>query len=88
MSTGLIALIMVIAVIILAVITKRCTECLLLGSLIGCIFVSGKNFLGDWVQILQDVVADNAWLWLVCGLFGCLIALLKASNAWFLQSVA
>ena len=83
MSTGLIALIMVIAVIILAVITKRCTECLLLGSLVGCIFVSGKNFLGDWVQILQDVVADNAWLWLVCGLFGCLIALLKASKGTF-----
>lgn len=83
MSQGLIAVFIIIAVIIAAVISKRCTECLLLGSVVGAMFLYGKNFLIEWVTILQTVVADNAWLWLVCGLFGSLIALLTASKGTF-----
>lgn len=80
---GLIGLIIVLMVIVGAIITKRCTECLLLGSVIGAIFLYGKDFMTEWVTALQGVVADNAWLWLVCGLFGSLIAVLTASKGTF-----
>ncbi|MCQ2433139.1 MAG: hypothetical protein MJ175_11105, partial [Clostridia bacterium] len=33
--------------------------------------------------VLQGVVGDNAWLWLVCGLFGSMIAVLTASKGTF-----
>lgn len=83
MSTGLIAVIIVLAVIIAAVMTKRCTECLLAGSAIGALILYKGDFMAEWVTVLQDVVADNAWLWLVCGLFGSLIALFQASKGTF-----
>ena len=80
MEMGLIGLIIVIAVIIGAIVTKRCTECLLLGSVIGAVILYKGEFLTEWVNVLQFVVGDEAWLWLVCGLFGSLIALLTASK--------
>ena len=83
MNMGLIGLIIVLLVIVGAIVTKRCTECLLLGSVIGAVFLYGKDFMTEWVVVLQDVVADNAWLWLVCGLFGSLIAVLTASKGTF-----
>ena len=83
MNMGLIGLIIVLLVIVGAIVTKRCTECLLLGSVIGAIFLYGKDFMTEWVVVLQDVVADNAWLWLVCGLFGSLVAVLTASKGTF-----
>ncbi len=83
MEMGLIGLIIVLAVIAGAIITKRCTECLLLGSVIGALCLYGRDFMTEWVVVLQDVVADNAWLWLVCGLFGSLIAVLTASKGTF-----
>lgn len=83
MNMGLVGLIIVLLVIAGAIITKRCTECLLLGSVIGAVFLYGKDFMVEWVTVLQNVVADNAWLWLVCGLFGSLIAVLTASKGTF-----
>ena len=83
MNMGLIGLILVLAVIAGAIITKRCTECLLIGSVVGAVFLYGKNFMAEWVVVLQNVVADNAWLWLVCGLFGSLVAVLTASKGTF-----
>lgn len=80
MANGIIAIIIIVVVIVGAVCTRRCTEFLLLGSVLGAIVLYGKDFLTEWVAILQDVVAENAWLWLVCGLFGSLIAVLKASK--------
>lgn len=80
MSNGLIAIIIVLAIIAGAIITRRCTECLLAGSLVGTIVLYGKDFAVEWCNLLQQVVADNAWLWLVCGLFGSLVALLTVSK--------
>ena len=83
MNTGLVALIIVLLVIAGAIITKRCTECLLLGSVLGALFLYKQNFMMEWVQVLQDVVGENAWLWLICGLFGSLVAVLTASKGTF-----
>lgn len=83
MSNGMIAIFIILIILVGAVWTRRCTEFLLLGSLLGAIVLYGKDFLTEWCMILQNSVADNAWLWLVCGLFGSLIALLQASKGTF-----
>ena len=83
MNMGLIGLVLVIMVITGAIITKRCTECLLAGSIVGAVLLYGKDFMVEWAGVLEGVVADNAWLWLVCGLFGSLIAVLTASKGTF-----
>lgn len=79
-NTGIAAVIIVTIVIAGAVITRRCTEFLFLGSVLGALVLFGKDMPLSYVGILEKVVADNAWLWLVCGLFGSLIALLEASK--------
>lgn len=85
MSTGLIAVIIILVVIVGAISTKRCTEFLLLGSILGAIALFGANFFPEWVGIVETVIGDpdNVWLWLVCGLFGSLIAVLQASKGTF-----
>lgn len=80
MSTGLIAILIIAVIIVGAICTRRCVEFLFLGSFLGAIVLFRQNALPEWIAILQRVVADNAWLWLVCGLFGSLIALLQASK--------
>lgn len=83
MSNGMIAIFIILIIIVGAVWTRRCTEFLLLSSLLGAIVLYRKDFLTEWCMILQNSVVDNAWLWLVCGLFGSLIALLQASKGTF-----
>lgn len=83
MSNGLIAVIIVSIVIIGAIATRRCTEFLFLGSILGAIVLFGLDAPMEYVGILQEVVGDpdNVWLWLVCGLFGSLIFLLQAAKS-------
>ena len=83
MPTGLIAIFILIFVIVGAIVTRRCTEFLLLGSFLGAIVLFRTHALTEWIKIIQNVVADNAWLWLIVGLFGSLIALLQASKGTF-----
>ncbi len=82
MSTGLIAVIIICIVIAGAITTKRCTEFLFLGSILGALVLFGRHMPMEYVGILETVVGDedNVWLWLVCGLFGSLIARLHASK--------
>lgn len=80
MPDGLIAIIIIAIIIVGAIATRRCTEFLLLGSILGCIALYKFSALSEWTLIVTSVVGDNAWLWLVCGLFGSLIALLQKSR--------
>ena len=82
MTNGLIAVIIVCIVIVGAIATKRCTEFLFLGSALGAIVLFGTHMPMEYIGILEEVVGDpdNVWLWLVCGLFGSLIALLQAAK--------
>lgn len=80
-SSGLVAIGIITLVIIGAVTTRHCAEFLFLGSALGAVVLYGKESLTTWCGIMEEVVAENAWLWLVCGLFGSLIALLQASRS-------
>lgn len=82
MDNGEFAAIITLMVIIGAIKTRRCTEFLFLGAVLGVLKLYGVDAPLKFVKILEDVVGskDNVWLWLVCGLFGSLIALLEESK--------
>lgn len=83
MSYGLIAVIIVIGIVIGAIATKKCEPFLIGGSIIGAIFLYKQHFITEWVNTLEGVMSDEAYLILVCGLFGSIIALLTASKGHF-----
>ncbi|MGN0483595.1 MAG: Na+/H+ antiporter NhaC family protein [Lachnospiraceae bacterium] len=83
MSNGLIAVLIILIVIVGAILTRRCVEFLVVGSMAATIFLYGKDSLAKWCSILQEVLSENVWIVLVCGLFGSLIALLQASKGSF-----
>lgn len=80
MSTGLIAVIIILLVIVGAITTKRSAEFMILGSVIATLVLYKQDFLSQWCLMLQDTLAENVWIILVCGLFGSLIALLQYSK--------
>lgn len=77
---GIISLIPVAIVIVMALITKRTLECLIVGSMIGFIILDGTSFLGEWVNSALTVFGDSAWYILVFGVFGIIIQLLEESG--------
>lgn len=83
MNAGLVAIIITLFIIIGAVITRRCVECMIAGSLVAAIYIYGKDFLAGWSEALQNMLAENVWVMLVCLLFGGLIALLTDSKGSF-----
>lgn len=83
MSYGLIAVLIVVVIVIGAIATKKCEPFLIAGSLLGALILYRQNFITEWVATLEGVMSDEAYLILVCGLFGSLIALLTASKGHF-----
>ena len=83
MNTGLIAIIIILVVIVGAIVTRRCMEFLIGGSIVAALVLYGGDFLTQWCAMLQSTLADNVWIFLVCGLFGSLIALLQTSKGTF-----
>lgn len=83
MELGLIAIIITLLIIVGAVITRRCVECMIAGSVLAAIFVYGGSFLTGWSESLQNMLAENVWVMLVCLLFGGLIRLLTDSKGSF-----
>ena len=67
-----------LAVLLIALKTRKTFEALLGGSLIGFMLVSGLGFFNDFTTSLLGVMKDPTigWVILVCGLFGALIQLL------------
>lgn len=80
MSTGLIAVLLVVGIVIGAIVTKKCEPFLIGASMIGAIVVYKWDFLPKWVETIEGVISSEAYVILVCGLFGSLIALLTASR--------
>ena len=80
LKMGWLSIVPVILAIVGAIVTKKPFESLLVGSIVGCIMAYKGDFLTQWVTLLQDTAADNQWIFLVCGLFGGLIALLTKAK--------
>ncbi|MDD6808174.1 MAG: Na+/H+ antiporter NhaC family protein [Oscillospiraceae bacterium] len=80
MALGALCLVPVLLSVIGAIVTKKPFECLILGSFVGCILAYRGDFLNQWVRLLQETAADNQWIFLVCGLFGGLIAVLTKAK--------
>lgn len=83
MSYGLIAVLIVIGIVIGSIATKKCEPFLIGGSILGAIFLYKGDFLTQWIATLEGVISKEAYLILVCGLFGSIIALLTASKGHF-----
>ena len=83
MDQGLIAIIITVCIIIGAIKTRRTVECMLLGSLVAAFFAFKGNFLAQWCVVLQEMLAEEVWVFLVCLMFGALIAQLTASRGSF-----
>lgn len=83
MDFGILTLIPPILVIVLAMITKRTFEMLMLGAFVCCIMAHGKGCVSAFLNSVQVAMADGdlVWVVLVCILFGGLIQILKESNA-------
>lgn len=79
---GLISFIPVVCVIVLVFVTKRTMASLVAGSIVGAIILYGKDFFMKWIDAIYTVLGDSTWKWLflVCGLFGGIIALFEASG--------
>ena len=83
MSYGLIATLIVLVIVVGAIVTKKCEAFLIAGSMVGALVLWKGAFLTQWVATLEEVMADEAYVILICGLFGSLVALLTASKGSF-----
>ena len=83
MNLGLIAVLIVIMIVAGSIVTKKCEPFLIGGSILGAVFLYRQDFLSKWVAVLEDVMSSEAYLILVCGLFGSLIALRPGSRGSF-----
>lgn len=83
MNLGLVAVLITLLIIVGAVVTRRCVEVMIAGSIVASMFLFGKGFLTGWSESLQNMLAENVWVMLVCLLFGGLIGLLTDSKGSF-----
>lgn len=81
-SYGIISLIPAGIVVLLALVTRKTLEPLLIGSLAGFIILSKEKFLTAFVNAALKVMGDPTigWVILVCGLMGGLIFVLEKSG--------
>jgi len=79
---GALSLVPTMAVLVLALWTRKTFEALLGGALLGYLLLSPKTFFTSFSEGLLKVMQDPTigWIILVCGLFGSLIFLLASSG--------
>ena len=83
---GILSLIPAAVVIILALLTKRVLEPLLLGAVAGFLVIAGvPGFFEAFIDAIYAVMMDGVTVWaiLVLGLFGSLVALIEKSGGAF-----
>lgn len=82
MDYGILTMLPIMAVIIMALVTKRILESLIVGTLITYIIIDQWGFAVSWMDAFFRAASsrDNQWVLMVCALFGSLIALLGASH--------
>lgn len=79
---GILTLLPAIAVIVLAIKTKRTTEPLIIGFVLSYIIIDGVKFVPSVIDSFFSVITDydNVWIIVTTGFFGSLIVLLNASH--------
>lgn len=79
---GSLSLLPTAVVLIIALITHRTLEALIAGSLTGFLMLSPQTALQEFSATALKVMQDptTGWIFLVCGLFGSLIALVQFSG--------
>ena len=82
MEYGMLTLLPIVVVVVLALLTKRTLEPLIAGSVTAYIIISGWHFPTSWSEAFFNVASNREyqWVFMVCALFGSLIALLGASH--------
>ena len=82
MDYGIWTLLPIVVVVAVALKSRRALEPLILGTLLTYIIVDGLFFPIGWMDAFFRVATDQShqWVFMVCGLFGALIALLGASH--------
>ena len=78
MEYGILTLLPIVVVVTLALLSKRTLEPLVAGSVVAYMIISGWHFPQAWVDAFFNVASnrDYQWVFMVCALFGSLIALL------------
>ena len=78
---GIWTLLPIVVVVAVALKSRRALEPLILGTLLTYIIVDGLSFPIGWMDAFFRVATEShQWVFMVCGLFGALIALLGASH--------
>lgn len=80
---GVLTLIPPIVVLVLALITKRTFESVLVGAMLGFLMVSKAQVLSTTVNALMDTLANEAWMFMVMFMLGAFVFLLQASKGSF-----
>ncbi len=82
---GIVSLVPIVVIIVLALVTRKTFVSMLMGVLVGFAILAAGHpvkllnlFLDGLYAVMTD--ADTAWVLLVCGLFGSLIALMEKSG--------
>lgn len=73
-------MLLVLFIVFAAIRTEQCAPFLILGSMIGTLFLYQGTFLTEWIDLMEKTIASQADLILICLFFGAIIALLTASR--------
>ena len=82
MEYGIWTLLPIVVVVALALTTRRTLEPLIAGSVVAYVIIAGWQFPTAWADAFFNVASNREyqWVFMVCALFGSLIALLGASH--------
>ena len=80
-SYGILCLLPVAVVIVVALLTKRTVEPLILGAVVGYLLLYKGHFFTEVLNGYTTVISDNAWYILVFGMFGIVAKLLEESGS-------
>lgn len=80
---GILCLLPIVIIIVLSLATKKTFEPLLVSVIVAVVMYAGKDFLPEFVALLQKELGDSTIVWviLVCGLMNALLGMLEKSRA-------
>ena len=80
---GILCLLPIAVIIVLSLATKKTFEPLLVSVVVAVLMFAGKDFLPEFILLLQKELADPTIVWviLVCGLMNALLCMLEKSRA-------